>query len=345
VRNTFICVVNEDDLQRQRRRIRAYSESFDVHSKAEPVRCSPLLLTPLVTDSGTNLSKGAASPVALVSALRAGGAQSAAALGEVCASVQALSFDDEGYGVVLQALDLLGPADGEVLLAGLRGAVADASCSPTASLVLLRALDTLGREAADFVAAELRGRARDAAGTSHGCAVLCHLLERTAGQSATEALVEELVGEPRGGDVAALCCHKYGHLAAMSVMRCGAVRHKGIVADALHGDLHRYARHRFASKVLREALVLAPHNVRGSLARELMSAPGSTTALACHCFGVLLVRAMLQQPRFAKQVRQCLTRGQARLRRDRYGYDLLVELGLEAAGRPPLPATAALGGA
>jgi len=342
VKNTFICVVEDEEVAPQTKRRRAFTECLDAPDKADLLCSSPLLLSPLAVCSGESSLRGVASPSSMLAALRAGGAGSAAALGELCASVRTLSFDEQGCGVVLEALDLLSPADAQALLAGLRGAVAEAACSPYASLVLLRAMELLGGEAASFVAAEMRGQAHAAASTAHGSEVLCQLQESAVEQPATKALVEALIDECIGGEGAALCCQKHGHLVALAVMQCGAARHKGVLASALFGDLQRYARHRFASKVLREALLSAPANERATLARELMSVPGAVTALACHCFGVMLVRALLEQPRFAKQVRQSLSRGRAKLQKDRYGSELLLELGLDkVAGRwPPCPATA-----
>jgi len=344
VKNTFICIVEDEEVAPRMKRRRAFTECLDAPDKADVIRSSPLLLSPLAMGSSETSPRGAASPTSMLAALRAGGAESAAALSEACASVRTLSFDEAGCGVVLEALDLMDPADAQALLAGLRGAVAEAACSPYASLVLLRAMEVLGEEAASFVAVEMRGHAHAAASTAQGSEVLCYLQESAAEQTPTKALVEALVDECIGGDGAALCCQKHGHMVALAVMRCGVARQKGVLASALRGDLQRYARHRFASKVLREAFFSAPANERASLARELVSVPGAVTALACHCFGVLLVRALLEQPRFANQVRQSLSRGRARLQKDRYGSKLLLELGFDKAAsrQPTCPATATL---
>merc|ERR1712113_831068 len=131
------------------------------------------------------------------------------------------------------------------------------------------------------------------------------------------------------GDVAALCCHKCGHDIAMTIVLNGIRRQALQVVFALHSNPQRFARHRFASKVVEAAL--RSFSIDGSsdiLARELIAQPGTVVSLACHNFGVHVVRALLQSPRYSKQVLHFLLKTLRRLSKDKYGRELMSELGI-----------------
>jgi len=62
--------------------------------------------------------------------------------------------------------------------------------------------------------------------------------------------------------------------------------------------------------------------------------------LACHNFGVDVVRALLHVPQASKQAVYFIEKGSRRIMRDKYGMRLLQELGLSG-----VPVTAVVGGA
>merc|ERR1719450_1635910 len=127
---------------------------------------------------------------------------------------------------------------------------------------------------------------------ANGSSIVCRLLEYSAGDARTLALVDAVLS----ADVAMLCCHKFGHEVAMSILSNGSSSQRAPILAALRGDVQRFARHRFASLVLEHALALCSDEERVILASELLARPGTVPALACHSFGVNVVRALLEVP-------------------------------------------------
>merc|ERR1712060_596654 len=136
------------------------------------------------------------------------------------------------------------------------------------------------------------------------------------------------------GNVASLCCHKYGHDVAMSILSNGAARQRRVIVAALLGDFQRSVRHRFASSVMLQALTQCPPEEVDELAARILGEPGAVVALSCHTFGVHVVRALLDTPSWRKQVSEQVSRASKRLRKDKYGKALLEELGMTKAAEP-----------
>jgi len=180
---------------------------------------------------------------------------------------------------------------------------------------------SLGSQSVAFVAEELRGVAVECARNVRGSAVLCELLSFTAHLESTEALVDELLAE----DVAALCCHKSGHEVMIAVLSNATALQQHAVASQLYANLHRFVKHKFASYVLSHALLQGPP-ISLPLAGGIMHAPGAVVSLACHGFGVNVVRALLEVPEAVPQALLCLKTGQHKLARDKFGVQLLKEL-------------------
>jgi len=166
-------------------------------------------------------------------------------------------------------------------------------------------------------------------------------LEFSPEDARTVALADQLLKE----DLPVLCCHKFGHCVVASLLSNGLQRQRARVVEALLQDVQRFARHRFASRVLEAALPYASEEEQARLASALMAQLGAVVALACHAFGVHVVRAVLEVPRESKLAMHYLVKGQRRLRKDRYGLELLQELGLEAGEGSLVEVAGALGGA
>merc|ERR1711920_698867 len=135
-------------------------------------------------------------------------------------------------------------------------------------------------------------------------------------------------------DVGVLCCHKFGHEVAMSILSNGSSMQRGRILSALRCDVQRFARHRFASKVFEQALTLCSECERNSLALAVVARPGTVVALACHNFGVNIVRELLQVPSVSQQVQVLLAKSSGRVGRDKFGSELMRELGLGGKQQP-----------
>merc|ERR1719229_1313514 len=157
-----------------------------------------------------------------------------------------------------------------------------------------------------------------------GSSVLCRLLEHAAVMENTGTLVD-LVLDSCG---ASLCCHKYGHEVAMSILSNGLARQRRAIVASLLGDLQRSVRHRFASSVMVQALTQCPFEECAALAARILNEPGAVVALSCHTFGVHVVRAMLDTPCWRWQVAQEVSRASKRMMKDKYGMAVLEELGI-----------------
>jgi len=281
-------------------------------------------------DMAEDAARGLGGAADALEALVSGGARADAAAAAVCEAAWQLSFHSLGSRAVQIALERAGPAHVERALAGLRGSIATAVRSPHASVVVEKAIHVSGRAAAESVATELSGHGHAAAFSSGGSCVVRTLLEHAAGQPWVVSLTDEILAE----DLATLCCHKAGHRVAEAVLSNGLARQRAAVVAALRGDLMRFAKHRFGAAVLQQALLQGAPRECQSLAQAVMAPAGAVAALGCHCFGVHVVRALLQVPGASEIALGHVRKYQHKLRRDRFGAELLRELGLAGPSDP-----------
>lgn len=115
----------------------------------------------------------------------------------------------------------------------------------------------------------------------------------------------------------------------MSILSNGSSGQRDRVLSVLRGDVQRFARHRFAFKVFEQALAFGSEVERMCLALEVLARPSSVVALACHNFGVHIVRELLQVPSMSKQVQALLAKSSSRVGKDKFGSTLMRELGLD----------------
>jgi len=334
VRNTFICAVGVEELSPCRMRQRA---------KTHEVSSSTLLLDEQQGQEGGALAMQSAGRRAdLALTLEAGEAEVvSAAVAEIEASLPALSFHPEGASLVRRALEVASSSEQKALMAAMAGMVCEAARSPHAHEVLEQIVICRGAEGVQFIVEELsRLGGREASSNLHACPVCCRLLAAAPAALGVVALVDEALGD----DPADLCCRKFGHLLAVAVVCHGLPRQAGAIVASLRGNPQRFARHRFASKVYEAALRACPPALGEGLARDLMEQPGAVASMACHNFGVRVVRALLDLPApagYARQARHYLCRASKRVCKDKYGFALMCELGLAA----PLPPHVAAAGA
>lgn len=253
-----------------------------------------------------------------------------------------VAFSELGSAAVLEALSVANRADVLSAAAAFRGHVRRAARCPYAHVVLEQFLYRLGTEDSAFLVDELRGDdGALLALEGPGSSVLCQLLRFAAGSPVTE----ELVTCALAADATTLCHHKFGHKVALAVLEHGRGRHRGAVAAALCGGASRSARHRFAAQVVAEALLQCDVASSLALANAVVGRGSTIVGLACHCFGVQVVRALLQNSMTSPAVLQELHRSQKKLAKDKFGADLLAELGIVSPSGLPVSFTLAAGGA
>jgi hypothetical protein len=167
----------------------------------------------------------------------------------------------------------------------------------------------------------------------YGCRILSRLVEFDAEGEGTLALFAEILAS----DVVKLCNHDYGHHVVNQIMECGPphLRMRIVGALAAEGDVVHCAKQRNASQVIERGLRHGSQEDRTLLAAFLLAQPASFGALVCHVYGVHVARALLQLPPgpMAHRAMVGLQRaaGCARTWKDRYGQQLLREMGLMTA--------------
>lgn len=331
VKNTFICVVEEEVDETD-----SASAAAETRSRARTVDVADLVRAREHEDDDEEelVTKCKSAPAAmeagqqvasLAADLQAGGAAAAAALAEIRRSVSSLAFDAVGSSLVLHAMEVSRSSETLRIVEGLKGLVGKAARSSSACRVLEEVVRSVGAEDAAFIAEELLVESPwNLVLNANGSSITCRLMEYCASHPRTVAFVEAVLA----GNVAALCGHKHGHEVAMSILSNGSPSQRGRILSALRSDVQRFARQRFSAKVFEHALTLCSEAERESLACEVLARPGTVAALACHNFGVNVVRELLQVPRASEQVRMLLAKSSGKISRDKFGSELLQELGL-----------------
>jgi len=340
IKNTFICEVETEDAspfcapQRRRR------------CKTEGDVLSCLDRTPTSADDDDDHdhdSEAAPAPFDRLSdlsdSLLAGGPRADAALEEIRDAAGVLAFDAAGSQLLQRALELADAQFAREVAIALRGTVSEAVVSQHAHGVLELLVQRLDADGAVGLAEELLCLGSRTAMHAFGSCLLCKLLEHLPGEAAAAALVDEVLA----ADLSQVICHKFGHLVALSILSHGLPRQRTKIAEVLSGDLQRFARHRFASLVLALAFSTCSASESHRLAVIVMGQAGAVSSLACHSFGLRVVRALLELPGDSEQVRFYLLKSSRRLQKDKFGVQLLGELNTQIK---PVDALAAqVGGA
>jgi len=331
VKNTFICAVGAEAMSPpNNKRRRSKTEGDEILNRAES-ECLVHVSSPSSfrseeeTDSSSALAEVTLADRCseLSAALEAGGSGASCALAEIGRSARIFAFDARGSGLVLQALEFSGAEFAADVALALRGAIREAACSPPAAAVLEKLMFRLGAAWCSQVADELLGDARRLSMHACGSSVIGRLLEVAPADAKTEAFVDEVLTS----DLAVIACHKFGHAVAMSILSWSLPRQRSDVALALAADLQRFSRHRFASLVVAAAFASCPGPIIHRLAGVLMSQAGAVASLACHNFGVRVVKAMLAVPGdVSLQALFYLQKSSRRLQKDKFGAQLLQEL-------------------
>eukprot|EP00932_Pfiesteria_piscicida_P012260 SRR837773.2360.p1 GENE.SRR837773.2360~~SRR837773.2360.p1 ORF type:complete len:325 (+),score=54.09 SRR837773.2360:100-975(+) len=252
-----------------------------------------------------------------------------------------LAFHRRGCRVIQKVLDIAPAEVAGKVASALRGCVSQAARSPFAHFVLERLVYQAPSADTGFIAAELLDSARAVAQHIYGRSVIVRLLEFSGDAPVVQRLASEVVAQ----EPATLCCHKFGFQVAVAVFSNGTFEQQAHILRALRAGLQRFARHRFASQVLEHVLLQgAPEQVQ-LLVAELLCQPGSLASLACHSFGVNVVRALLEHSKYDGEVLTYLLKHHRRLSKDKYGASLLDELHLGRGAIVPVQTMAVVGGA
>mmetsp|Transcript_75804 Transcript_75804/g.158016 ORF Transcript_75804/g.158016 Transcript_75804/m.158016 type:complete len:475 (-) Transcript_75804:163-1587(-) len=139
-------------------------------------------------------------------------------------------------------------------------------------------------------------------------------------------------------DTASLCYHKFGHQVALYIFQHGPEEHRRRILEALEKEAPRACRHRVAAGAVATVLVHSRREEALKLAQAIMTTAGALKTLACHCFGVRVVREILQLPGVSQQALAYIARARVRLSRDKFGMELLRELEVQGA-LPPTPSS------
>merc|ERR1712151_6043 len=162
------------------------------------------------------------------------------------------------------------PEEQKALAMKFIGSICEAARSPHACLVLEKIVSCMGFEGGAIVAKELlQLGGREVASNVHACPLFCRLVEFAP----TVPNVVALVDQALANDPANLCCQRFGHIVAATVVAHGIPRQVAAIAFALRGNPQRHGRHRFASKVYEVALRTCPPVLCEGLARDLLDKP------------------------------------------------------------------------
>jgi len=246
----------------------------------------------------------------------------------VCASVLALSLDQAGCRVVQTALEMADLQRAEDLVEGLHGHVCEAVISPHGNYVIQKLIEVMPTAQAYFVTLELTGKGAAFARHRYGCRIMCRLLEHSAHETHTMALVDEVVAE-----AVSLSRHAFGHHVIQSIFEHGTPEQLHKVVEALRSDLPRNAQNRNVTYVIEKALSYCAEEDRETLINDLLS-DDQFYELTQHQFGSFIIRALLKLPGNAShRTLAQLERAYCILQASKHGQKLLQETGLSRAPR------------
>jgi len=235
------------------------------------------------------------------------------------------AFDQSGSRELVDMCRRFGYQFAKAVAAKLHGQVVLASRSPPANAVLLELISRLEAQDILFMIGELVGECHKTMRCPHGHKVLLALVGRWPEDPAIVFLVNQLMASGAEG----LCCHKFGHSIANAILASRSLfPQKKLIVDQLLDSLQRFAKHRFASRVLECALWQHERlpAIFERLILEFLRYPESLVSCACHCSGNHVIRVLLVLPSTRRAVRHCLALAERRLSKDRYGKELLVDL-------------------
>jgi hypothetical protein len=259
----------------------------------------------------------------LLTRLKAGDELASEALHELHGSVLRLSFDPIGCRVVQEALGTASSSEAVDLVAELRGHVQNAIMSAHGNYVVQKIVEVMPAAKGRFVAEELLGESPQVSRHRYGCRVMCRLLEHYSTDTLTLALVEEILTE-----ASELSHCTYGRHVIESILVNGLPEQSSRIIQALLPGLPAHAIDRNATFVIETALKNASTFDQSLLSTALFNL--EPLSLAEEQFGFHVVRALVKLPGDgSKKLRSELLLAADRLRQNKYGNQVLAEIGPE----------------
>lgn len=185
----------------------------------------------------------------LLVSLEVAGETRKGALASLRGNVERLAFHERGCRAVQRAIEVADKQQAVELVSELCGHAVRAAFSENANFVLQKAIVTLPAVHFEFIAAELSRCSLAVAKHRCACRILCRLLEHSANEANTIALVDEVL--QHAGD---LSRHNFGHHVIGSAVVHGLNRQRERIVNVFANDLARLVKSRNAQFVLEQIL-------------------------------------------------------------------------------------------
>lgn len=270
--------------------------------------------------------------------LKGSGDDRAAAIANLDGMVRKLSLDAGGCRVVQEALDVASQSGRESIVRELKGSVVPLCKSQHGNYVVQKAVEVMPSTQIGFVAEELCRNAVEIARHRFACRIVCRLLEHSARDSRTAALVDAIVAEGQS-----LCCNPYASHVLEMVLEHGLPEQRRSVVAALSQGLLEKARHRHGNVVVERALTFGSDEERCALAKGLLAgSPAEVVEIATSRFGRYPTLAALRLGgTLAERARRCLRAAEEEVRACHNGEELIEKLELSADSAAAVAAAAA----
>jgi len=185
-------------------------------------------------------------PIELLRMLDADEASRHTAISCLQGRVLSLSLDNVGCRVIQRALEVCSTQQQIALIGELHGSVLDLVWSPHGNYVVQKIINLSPSAHSSFIPQELAGTAGDVARAKFGCRVIMRLFEQSVMDTATLAIVDELLL-----DATAICRHEFAHHTIETLLKFGLPEHRHAIAETLLQNLWENARDRSATYVIK----------------------------------------------------------------------------------------------
>eukprot|EP00927_Polykrikos_kofoidii_P055376 TRINITY_DN49647_c0_g1_i1.p1 TRINITY_DN49647_c0_g1~~TRINITY_DN49647_c0_g1_i1.p1 ORF type:complete len:511 (-),score=58.08 TRINITY_DN49647_c0_g1_i1:429-1961(-) len=263
----------------------------------------------------------------VIKQLETGGEDMRAAVAELHGRVRSLAFDVVGCRVLQTALRMADQRDVARLAGELQGCVRSAIASSHGNYVVQAVVEVLPPVLARFVVDEVKGVGAETARHKYGCRVMCRLLEHSATDLGTIALIDETLRQ-----APELCRHDFGHHVMESVLEHGQTSQKQCVVFALASGLPKTVVDDNSTFVVNSALRHCEKEDQHILAAALLNNPECVFELAKNRCGYSVVRSLLRLPRnISLLFRRMLENDVARIKKCERGSRILHEMRMESS--------------
>jgi len=241
---------------------------------------------------------------------------------DITGRAKSLALDPTGCRVLQRALRDGDKRVASGLVAELHGSVRQLIASAHGNYVVQAVVEVMPTALAAFVSDELKGAGAETARHKYGCRIMCRLVEHSAADASTIALIDETLQEAKE-----LCRHTYGHHVMESILEHGLPAHKEQVVDALEAVLQVIATNKNGTYVIAAALRHGSAADQAKLASSLLTLPLGLLDLAEDKYGMHVVRALLRMTGdHARIARTVFSQHVVRLQGSPYGSKVIDEI-------------------